>query len=65
MTKSRVLSLYQDENLTIKALTKIKLLKRYEPVRFSFDVLKEEYGIFTVRGQRGIPHSLREALKLG
>ena len=56
---------YQDENLTIKALMKIKLLKRYEPERFTFDILKEEYGIFAVRGPRGIPHSLSEALKRG
>jgi len=25
-------------------------------------VLKEEYGIYAVRGPRGIPHSLSEAL---
>lgn len=56
---------YQDENLTIKALMKIKLLKRYESERFTFDILKEEYGIFAVRGPRGIPHSLSEALKKG
>ena len=49
---------YQAENLTIK------LLKRYDPEEFTFDVLKEEYGIFAVRGPRGIPHSLSEALKL-
>ena len=55
---------YQDENLTIKALMTIKLLKRYDPEEYTFDVLKEEYGIFAVRGPRGIPHSLSEALKL-
>ena len=44
---------YQDENLTIKALMKIRLLKRYDPETFTFDVLKEEYGIFAVRGLRG------------
>lgn len=54
---------YQDENLTIKALMKIKLLKRYKPDRFTFDVLKEEYGIYAVRGPRGITNSLSEALK--
>ena len=54
---------YQDDNLTIKALMKIKLLKRYKADKFTFDVLKEEYGIFAVRGPRGIPHSLSEALK--
>ena len=54
---------FADENLTIKALMKIKLLKRFKPDEFPFDVLKEEYGIFAVRGPRGIPHSLSEALK--
>ena len=55
---------YQDENLTIKALMKIRLIKRYDPEIFTFDVLKEEYGIIAVRGPRGIPHSLSEALKV-
>lgn len=53
---------YQDENLTITALMKIKLLTRYKPDQFTFDVLKEEYGIYAVRGPRGIPNSLSEAL---
>jgi hypothetical protein len=54
---------YSDENLTIKALMKIKLQKRYKPDKFTFDVLKEEYGIYAIRGPRGIPNSLSEALK--
>jgi len=54
---------YADENLTIMALMKIKLLKRYKPEKFTFDVLKEEYGIYAIRGPRGIPNSLSEALK--
>ena len=54
---------YSDENLSIKALMRIRLLKRYRPDQFTFDVLKEEYGIFAVRGPRGIPNSLSAALK--
>jgi hypothetical protein len=54
---------YQDENLTITALMKIKLLKRYKPDEFTFGVLREAYGIYAVRGPRGIPNSLRSALK--
>ncbi len=54
---------YQDDNLTIKALMKIELLKRYEPELFTFNVLKEEYGIYAVRGPRGIPNSLSADLK--
>jgi len=52
---------HQDENLTITALMKIHLLKRFSPDRFPFAVLKEEYGIYAVRGPRGIPNSLSEA----
>ena len=50
---------FSNEYLTIKALMKIKLQKRYEPSRFTYDVLKEEYGIYAVRGPRGIPEALR------
>lgn len=54
---------YQDKNLTITALMKIRLQKRYKPDKFTFERLKSEYGIFAVRGPRGIPNSLSEALK--
>ena len=54
---------YQDRNLTIKALMKIKLLKRYKQDRFTFEILKSEYGIYAVRGPRGIPNSLSASLK--
>ena len=42
---------------------KIRLLKRYDPNEFTFDVLKSEYNVFAVRGPRGIPNSLSAALK--
>lgn len=54
---------YTDGDLTIRALMKIKLQKRYRPDMFTFKVLKERYGIFAVRGPRGIPGSLSEELK--
>lgn len=53
---------YQDGKLTVKELMRIKLLKRYEADRFTFEVLKEEYSIFAIRGPRGIPNSLSVAL---
>lgn len=56
---------YQDENLTIRALMNIKLLKRYPRDVFTFDILKNEYGIYAIRGPRGIPNSLSAALKRG
>ena len=54
---------YRDRSLTITALMKLRLQKRYKPSAFTFEKLREEYGIFAVRGPRGIPHSLSEALK--
>ena len=63
VTETDISCHYQVWNLTIKALMKVKLLKRYKPERFTFDVLKDQYGIFAVRGPRSVPHSLSEALK--
>ena len=54
---------YADENLTIRALMKIRLFKRFSPDRFPFSVLRQEYGVNAVRGPRGIPCGLSEALK--
>lgn len=54
---------YEDKNLKITALMKIKLQKRYAPDEFTFDKMKKEFGIYAVRGPRGIPNSLSEALK--
>ena len=56
---------YEHENkyITIRALMRIRLQKRYKPDCFTFDVLKAEYGIYAVRGSRGIPNSLSAALK--
>ena len=42
---------------------KIRMLKRYESGRFPLKKLREEYGIYAVRGPRGVPYSLSEALK--
>lgn len=54
---------YDDGNVHMKSLMRIELQKRYAPDRFTFDVLGRDYGIYAVRGPRGIPHSLSEALK--
>ena len=55
---------YNRENkyVNIKALMNIRLQKRYAPDRFTFEILKAEYGIYAVRGPRGIPNSLSTAL---
>lgn len=55
---------YQDKNLTIATLMKIKLLRRYDPKQFTFEKLKKDYGIYAVRGPRGIPNSLSHELNL-
>ncbi|MCR5233145.1 MAG: MmcQ/YjbR family DNA-binding protein [Lachnospiraceae bacterium] len=62
VTKTDIPYRYQDDNLTIKALMKIKFLKRYEPDKFTFGTLKDKYGIFAVRGPRGITNSLSSDL---
>ena len=63
VTETNIPYRHESKNLTIKALMKIRLLKRYPTDRFTFEVLKAEYGIFAVRGPRGIPYALSEALK--
>ena len=54
---------FRKDKLTITKLMRIRLLKRYDPKRFTFEALKNDYGIFAVRGPRGIPPKLSEALK--
>ena len=54
---------YHSDGLTIKALMKIKLLKRYEADQFTFERLKTNFGVFAVRGPRGVPNSLSALLK--
>ncbi|SCW62340.1 Predicted DNA-binding protein, MmcQ/YjbR family [Ruminococcaceae bacterium YRB3002] len=56
---------YIDKNLTITALMRIRLLRRYGRREFTFERLKDEFGIFAVRGPRGVPYSLSAALNNG
>ena len=53
---------YEREGLTIFKLMRIRLLRRYPPKQFTFDVLNREYQIFAVRGPRGVPQKLSEDL---
>ncbi len=64
VTESDIPYNYQDKNLTITTVMNIKLLRRYEEGRFSFDRLKKEYGIYAIRGPRGVPNSLSHELNL-
>lgn len=52
VTETDIPYAYEDKHLTITALMKIKLQKRYRPARFSLGVLREEYGIYSIRGPR-------------
>lgn len=52
---------YQDENLSMKKVMKIKLLKRYQPDEFTFDKLKT-YGIHAIRGPRRMSETLSKDL---
>lgn len=63
VTETDIPYTYEDSHLTITALMKIKLQKRYRSARFTFGVLRDEYGIYAVRGPRGIPNSLSAALR--
>ena len=54
---------FGDGRVRMKALMKIRLQKRYPRDLFTFERLGREYGIFAVRGPRGIPDRLSEALK--
>ena len=62
MTQTDIPYRFSNENVHIKNLMRIKLLKEYEPEQFTFERLGKEFGIFAVRGPRGIPDSLSEAL---
>lgn len=63
VTRTDIPCRFDNGEVRMSSLMKIKLQKRYDPHRFTFDVLGTEYGIFAVRGPRGIPESLSKALK--
>ena len=62
VTKTDIPWEYTKDRLSIFSLMKIRLLKRYDPERFTFERLGAEYDIHAVRGPRGIPMKLSEAL---
>lgn len=63
VTKTDIPFRHRSGELTIKSLMRIRLVKRYDPKRFTFEKLKNHYGIFAVRGPRGIPEELSADLK--
>ena len=53
---------YKSKELTINKLMRIKLLKRYDKNKFTFDILKNRYGISFIRGPRPINEELKNDL---
>jgi len=49
--------------LKIRSLMRIRLQKRYPPDRFTFKKLGSEYGIYAVRGPRGVTEELSADLR--
>ncbi len=56
---------YDDGKLEVNGLMRIRLERRYDPEEFPLAKMKAEYGVGAVRGPRGIPGSLEEALNIG
>lgn len=56
---------YRGDGLTISSVMRVRLKRRYPPDRFTFRVLNDVYGIYAVRGPRGIPEALSRDLALG
>lgn len=53
VTKTDIPFRFDNGEVHMNHIMRIKLLKRYAADRFTFDVLRKEYGIFAVRGPRG------------
>ncbi len=62
VTKTDIPFRFDGGNVRIRSLMRIRLLKRYRPDQFTFERLGREYGVFAVRGPRGIPDPLIRAL---
>lgn len=55
---------YDDANLHIEQVMRLKCLQRYDPAQFTLDVLKG-YGVTALRGPRRVPNALAHALEDG
>lgn len=54
---------YEEKHLTIKRLMKIQLLQKYSPDYMTLERLRQEYGIYGIRGPRSMPNSLKQELE--
>lgn len=55
---------FESEYLQVKKVMKIQLLHKYEPDYMPLERLRSEYGIYSVRGPRSMPNSLKEDLNV-
>ncbi|MDE7282319.1 MAG: hypothetical protein K2N85_01825, partial [Lachnospiraceae bacterium] len=53
---------FSDENLTLKQVMKLRLLKRYESGVWSFERIKQ-FGVYAVRGPRNMPAELKREME--
>lgn len=60
--KTNIPYTYEDDNLSMKKVMQIQLLKSYEQTKYPFNKLKT-LGIKAIRGPRSLPKSLRNLLK--
>ena len=63
VTETNIPYYYEDKNLTIRSLMKIRLEQRFEADEFPLKRLKEEFHVLTVQGPRSVPNALSHALK--
>jgi len=63
VTETGIPFYYNDGRVAMTALMKLRLQKRFDPLKFPFATLKAEYGVRAIRGPRGVPPKLSEELK--
>ena len=63
VTKTDVAFRTDEETGRMKTIMRIRRQRKYGPDEFPFERLKDQYGIFAVRGPRGVPGALSEALR--
>ncbi len=63
VTRAQIPCRFDDGRVHMDALMRLRLQKRYDPSLFPLEVLRDRYGVFSVRGPRGVPPELITALK--
>ena len=55
---------FEADYLSIKKLMKIQLLCKYDPDFMPLERMRKDYGVYSVRGPRSMPNSLKQELNL-